>query len=713
MQLEFLKDPKIPVRIGIHTGDVVFSEDDIIGDGVNVASRVESPAKSGAVFISEKVYDEIKNQPKLQTQSMGYFELKNVEKPMEIYALANPGLTVPEREQIRVKTKIPAPEKTSPGEGDSTKIIKTGAVILGILLVGYFLYLFGPTINKILQRDINTELTGVEVRGKSIAVLPLKNLSEEEGSQYFSDGMMDAILNNLSKIGELKVISRTSMEQYRDSKNTIPEIAEELGVANILEGSVQRYGNKVRIIVQLINAREDQHIWSEIYDREITDVFVIQSEIAKQIAQELKAELSPQEQERIEKIPTHNLAAYDLYLKGNQYYNNFFHSREEKDLRLAINFYKKALELDPDFYLARINLGRTFISRVTFLGEEVNLYDSALSLANNLIGQYPDRSELLVLLGTIYRHKGFDKVRTKELLIKAVTSNPNDPRALSSLSRYLRREENRLDLALILIQRASAVDPFTAGYYVDEGFSWIYLDDLEKAEKAHLEALRIQPDHVLAHTNLGLVYILKEDHKKALSVLQQALSFNSGDLYLNHQIAFVYSFQEEFEKSEQYFLKVKKVVESEDFTQNRSDGWFPARYAYTMWNLGKKEEAKKYFEEQIKRDLQFIEENVENTDGDTYYELAGSHASLGNKDEAYYWLNNMLENNRWVPGDWFLQDPWFDNLKGGKRLNKHVEANNRGLEALRKNYEELKNLSFTEVIKRISEPLEISPPENL
>jgi len=218
MQLEFQKDPKVPVRIGIHTGDVVFSQNDIIGDGVNVASRVESLAVSGAIFISEKVYDEIKNQPELQTLSMGYFELKNVEKPMEIYALANPGLTVPEREQIGGKTKITTPEKTSSDEGrDSKKIIKIGAVILGILLVGYFLYLFGPTFNKILSREIKTGMTGEEVRDKSIAVVPLKNLSEEEGSQYFSDGMMEAILSNLCEIGELKVISRTSMEQYRES----------------------------------------------------------------------------------------------------------------------------------------------------------------------------------------------------------------------------------------------------------------------------------------------------------------------------------------------------------------------------------------------------------------------------------------------------------------------------------------------------------------
>jgi len=136
----------VPIRIGIHTGDVVFSEEEIIGDGVNVAARVESLAISGGVCISEKVYDEIKNQAKLKTLSMGYFELKNVEKPLEIYAMVNPGLTVPEKEQMRGRTKIPAPEKTSATDArDSKKIIKTGVVILGILLVGYFFYLFGPT----------------------------------------------------------------------------------------------------------------------------------------------------------------------------------------------------------------------------------------------------------------------------------------------------------------------------------------------------------------------------------------------------------------------------------------------------------------------------------------------------------------------------------------------------------------------------------------
>jgi len=310
MQLEFQKNPTVPIRIGIHTGDVVFSEDEIIGDGVNVASRVESLAISGGVFISEKVYDEIKNQPKLQTLWMGYFELKNVQRPIGIYALANPGLIVPKKEQIRGRTKIPSREKTSPADGrDSKKIIKTGVVMLGILLVVYFLYLFGPTIYEILPRAIKTELTGEQILDKSIAVLPFDNLSADEENQYFADGQMEAILNHLTKIADLRVISRTTMMGYSGTTKSVPEIAKELGVRYVLEGSVQKSGQKVRINAQLIDSDSDKHLWSENYDRDLTDIFAIQTEIAKSVAQELRATLTSREQTIIESVPTSDLTA--------------------------------------------------------------------------------------------------------------------------------------------------------------------------------------------------------------------------------------------------------------------------------------------------------------------------------------------------------------------------------------------------------------------
>jgi len=770
------------LRIGIHLGDVQVEENDVHGDGVNVAARLESIADPGGIYISESIEKAIRGQTDVQAKYLGEVKLKNVAYGVRTYAVQGVGLPIPQvgqekqlsghlwaemqrRGVVRAGVSylvvalllfllmreaqnwltLPdlsltilvtalavgfpmamylawnyerSPEgfvRTSsreswqnPYSARQRKPLTSSFIITGLILI-IALLLFFP--DKVPIGETGNEPN--TIKDRSIAAIPFKNLSEEKGSQYFSDGMMDAILSNLSKIGDLKVISRTSTEQYRDNPKASPEIAEELGVAYILEGSVQRYRNKVRIIVQLIKAREDEHIWSETYDRELTDLFEVQSEIAKQIAGELRAELSPQDLERLEVVPTSNLAAYDMYLKGRQYYNNFLYGRDEKDLRLAIDFYKKALELDPNFFLAKIHLGWTFIDRVDRLGEEVNLYDSAHLLANDLIDQYPDRSEILTLLGSLYRHKGINKVKAKEVLIKAVTLNPNDPKALFELATYFTYEEGRSDLAQILDQRASSVEPSNALYYQRLGFSLHGMGDYEKAEKAYLKGLSIQPDFVAAYISLGNLYAWwKGDYKKQLALLEQGLSYNPENINLLHQIAQAYSWYGEFEKSEKYFLKVKNVVESEGFNKTRKTPWFPHRYAYTLWNLGKKEEAKKYFQESIERDLQFIEENIL-TWYNSYYDLAGVNAFLGNKDEAHYWLNKMTEKNFWMPPFFFLRDPLFDNLKGEDRFKEYLEATYRRIDGQKRNYEELKDLPFSQVIERLSEPLEITLPEKL
>jgi TolB-like protein/AraC-like DNA-binding protein len=188
---------------------------------------------------------------------------------------------------------------------------------------------------------------------RSIAVLPFKNLSSEEDSQYFADGIMEDILNHLFRIGNLRVISRTTAERFRDSELSTVEIAKIMGVNYLLEGSVRKHGNQVRITVQLIDGKTDRHMWSENYDRELADIFLIQSEIAQTIARELKAVITPLEKTLIKKVPTDNMEAYNYYLIGNNYY---WRSYDKQDYSIAISMYSKAIELDPEFALAHIRL---------------------------------------------------------------------------------------------------------------------------------------------------------------------------------------------------------------------------------------------------------------------------------------------------------------------------------------------------------------------
>ena len=234
---------------------------------------------------------------------LGKFELKNVEEPMEVFALANEGLTVPKKEEMSgMLMPITSKKKSAPRLKWSIIL----SVVLLLIIAAIFIYnSFKP----------NRGFTGTE---KSIAVLPFRNISNDSLQEYFSDGITEDIITQLSKISDLKVISSTSVMQYKNVSGNIKQIAEELQVASILEGSVRREGNQVRITAQLIDANTDQHIWANNYDKSIDEVFAIQSEVAQQIAKELNAKLTEEEGKRIQKKATGSITAYEDYLQARQ-----------------------------------------------------------------------------------------------------------------------------------------------------------------------------------------------------------------------------------------------------------------------------------------------------------------------------------------------------------------------------------------------------------
>ncbi len=240
IQQQLKQEPKVELRIGIHTGDISIEDGTIYGDGVNLASRIESLAVPGAIFISDKVNDEIKNQENIDTREMGYFELKNVIRPVRIFAIVNEGMVVPARADLSGKTKKP--------------------------------------LNR-------------------LAVLPFVNMSADPENEYFSDGITEGLLNALTKVDGLQVTSRTSAFAFKGKNDDIREIATKLNVDRILEGSVRKAGNRVRITTQLINATDGYHIWSENYVRDITNIFEVQDEISSIIANKLRENLTMAQQE--------------------------------------------------------------------------------------------------------------------------------------------------------------------------------------------------------------------------------------------------------------------------------------------------------------------------------------------------------------------------------------------------------------------------------
>ena len=303
LQEDLQNDPRIPVRIGIHMGDVMVHSGNIFGDVVNIASRIQQLAPVGGIYISEMVYRNIANKKELESVFIREEKLKNVKVPIRIYEIVTAG-------------SQPFTQQASAAES-------------GI-----------PFTNA-----------------NSIAVLPFSNLSSDPQQDYFGDGLTEDIITQLSKIRAYKVISRTSVMQYKKSPKSIIEIGKDLGVALILEGSVQRYGEQVRITAQLINAITDEHIWADSYDRSMNDIFSIQREVALAIAAVLNTKLSNRETRELDYIPTSDLQAYDLYLRGKLLMEN----RNKADLLMARDLFTQAVNRDKTFAIAYSGLADTYL----------------------------------------------------------------------------------------------------------------------------------------------------------------------------------------------------------------------------------------------------------------------------------------------------------------------------------------------------------------
>jgi adenylate cyclase len=327
------KSQQIPLKIGIHEGEMVMAGADVLGDGVNVASRLQELSQEGCITISGRVYTDVKNKAGINTKFIGDKTLKGVDDPVKVYEVLCKA-----KDELEGKIELP-PTK-------SNKLFYYIIAGIVVVIIAFFIWQFIPTQEK--DTTPNVEETVTVAVDRSIAVLPFANLSDDPEQEYFSDGMMDEILMHLYKIGDLEVTSRTSAMRYRNSDKLIGDIANELGVRHVLEGSVRKEGDRVRITVQLIDAVSDKHIWAESYDEELKSVFAIQSDVAQQIARALKAEISPEVKERMEKIPTKSMDAYDMYLEANSL--PFGNER-------SIELLEQAIKFDPEFADAYVYLG--------------------------------------------------------------------------------------------------------------------------------------------------------------------------------------------------------------------------------------------------------------------------------------------------------------------------------------------------------------------
>ncbi|MCH7886468.1 MAG: guanylate cyclase [Candidatus Marinimicrobia bacterium] len=337
MQKVLESEPEVNIRIGIHVGDVVVEGEEVYGDGVNVASRIEPLAEPGGICVSSRVRDDVKNQPGLNLYSLGKQNLKNVDEPMEVFAISEIGddvhLNIPRYEGIFRK--------------------RLAFAVLAVIIIFSGLYVYKTVSDEsVTGEGISIERSSMA----SIAVMPFENMSSDPENEYFSDGMTEEIINALTKIKGLRVASRTSSFRFKGAKIDIREVGEKLNVNTVLEGSVRKSGTKLRITAQLINIEDGYHIWSEVFEREMSDVFAIQDEISQSIANRLKIEFAGIEKPSIAERHTENLAAYNLYLKGRFYSNKL----TKEGLKKGIEYLNLAVEKDPRYALAYSELSKSY-----------------------------------------------------------------------------------------------------------------------------------------------------------------------------------------------------------------------------------------------------------------------------------------------------------------------------------------------------------------
>jgi TolB-like protein/Tfp pilus assembly protein PilF len=347
----------------------------------------------------------------------------------------------------------------------------------------------------------------VAIPYKSIAVLPFENLSEDKANAYFADGTQNEILTKLAGIGDLKVISRTSSAKYKSKPENLKTVAHELGVATVLEGTVQRAGDKVRVNVQLLDARSDTHLWAKSYDRDLKDIFAVESDVSQEIAETLRAKLSPSQSNALAAIPTHDTEAYDLFLRG-EYEERQAENTENVDFfDRAESFYRQALARDPSFALAYARLANSrlfrhwFSNRLTSaqLEEVKSLIERALEIAPNL-------AEAHLVLGVFYYygHRDYDSaLRALDRAIELQPSN-SDARTFRAAI-YRRRSEWRRSLAED--ERALELDPRHAGIYTNIGGTYGLLRRWSDAKRAFNRALALDPQNINASYHLGTTYI--------------------------------------------------------------------------------------------------------------------------------------------------------------------------------------------------------------
>ena len=543
-------EQKLHLRIGVHLGDVVEAQGDISGDAVNIASRIEPLAEDGGVCLTRQVYDHVQNKFELPLTSLGPKSLKNLNSPMEVYKMVMPWNA-------------------------------TGTV------------------------------SSVEHDARRIAILPFANISPDIADEYFADGMTDEMIAVLSKIGGLRVVARTSAMRFKGEKASANRIGQELKVGSLIEGSVRKSKNRVRITVQLVDTQSEEQLWTESYDRDLQDIFSVQSDIAQQVAKALELRLGVRESSAIQRKQTQNPEAYSLYLKGRRSWN----LRSENEINRAIKYFEEAIGRDPRYALAYAGLADCY-SIFGYYGfrRAAVVFPRAKELAEKALSLNETIAEPHASLGQALMQYYFDWQRAGSELDRALELNPSYATAhFWRATHYM--AHGRISDSLTQVRKAVELDPLSMIILTDAARDLYLARRYDESIDQYRKSLEVDPNFPIAHKGLAEVYSQIGKHDEAVSEIEKAIALSGRSVFILDDLGYIYARAGKRDEA----TKVLK-----DLDRLASDEYVPA------------------------------------------YGRAVIHTALGDNEEALNWLEKSYEERSFLV--YLKVDPAFDILRKEERL---------------------------------------------
>jgi len=524
--------PEIGLRIGIHSGPVnavvdVSDRANVAGAGIDMAQRVMDCGDAGHILLSKRVADDLAPFPRWNPHlhDLGECEVKHGRKIslVNFYtdAIGNPNLP------RKCRAQRPPAARAAP----SRSMILIGSLVLLIALLIGFVKFSRPTPNRPAVATANA---------KSIAVLPFENLSHDPDNAYFADGIQEEILTRLSKIADLKVISRTSTQRYKGTPTNLLEIAKQLGVAHILEGTVQKAADQVRVNVQLINAQADSHLWAEKFDRNLADIFAVESEIATKIADTLQAKLTGSEKQAIAARPTENSEAHQLYLKGRY----FLSRRTEEGLKKSVEFFNQAIDKDSGYALAYSGLADSnmYLLKLAFLRglSRKESYERAKAAATKALELDDNLAEAHTSLALVKMEYEWEWASSEGEFKRAIQLNPGFAEAHHQYSHYL-TAMGRSSESLAESLRALELDPLSLVLNGHLAWHYLYARQYDQAIQQCQKTAELDRNYPETADFRGLAYEQKGMYREAIAELQMAVNLSGNSPHIKAELGHAYA----------------------------------------------------------------------------------------------------------------------------------------------------------------------------